>query len=389
MNKKIFLLRSILMTILFCMMVLSLRAQDTAGHQKPSANSSVAGLPHEKDTFRKKSETAREVLKQKESKNSFQEHDTGKVTRKKIKPLAKDTTRKALQPAMFPAAPSDTGAGNKIVVTKPAAPSFALPSFASQSFSRYHDFINYLLDHNAVFKNTSRNQPDEIIPFVGNKNDTQIKTNLFYIISGLIFLLAVLRLSFSKYSTDLFRAFYNPTLSKRQLREQLSQAALPALMFNIFFTISAGLYVYLILQHFHYITVNDPLILIPVFILLMIIIYLFKYVFIRFSGWLFNSGDIASGYIFTLYMVNKILGIGLLPFILMLAFCTPPLAEVALNISLIWIALLFIYRYIRIFGLARNKIIFNKFHFFIYLCAFEIAPVLVIGKLVLIWLNGA
>lgn len=272
---------------------------------------------------------------------------------------------------------------------KPVVHPFTLPSFTGRSFDHYRDFVNYLQTHNAVFPNAFQNQPDEISPLIRDNGDSRIETDLFYTILGVFFLLAVLRLLFTKYFTDLFRAFFNPTLSRRQLREQLAQSSLPSLMLNIFFAISAGLYVFLILRHFNYVTANHPLILIPLLILVFTIIYVVKFLFLRFSGWLFGYGEVVSGYIFTLYMVNKILGVGLLPFILVLAFCTPDVAAVALNVSLIFIVLMFIYRYVRIFSSERNKIIFNKFHFFIYLCGFEIAPVLIIGKLVLIWLNGA
>lgn len=282
-----------------------------------------------------------------------------------------------------------SGTTDTLVRKKPVVHPFTLPSFTGQSFDHYRNFVNYLLTNNTIFRNTFQNQPAEISPLIRDNSDNRIETDLFYTILGALFLLAVLRLLFTKYFTDLFKAFFNPTLSRRQLREQLSQSPLPSLLLNIFFTISAGIYVFLILRHFNYITANRPLILIPLLILIFMIIYIVKFLFLRFTGWLFNYGEVVSGYIFTLYMVNKILGVGLLPFILVLAFCTSDIATVALNVSLVFIVLMFIYRYIRIFSSERNKIIFNKFHFFIYLCGFEIAPVLIIGKLVLIWLNGA
>jgi hypothetical protein len=265
----------------------------------------------------------------------------------------------------------------------------ALPSFTNHAFDHYREFTDYLLINNIIFQNTTHPLPDIAIPRTGDQIISSTDTFLFYIIFGVFFLLAVIRLSFTKYFSDLFRAFFNPTLSQRQLREQLSQTPFPALMLNIFFTLSVGLYLFLILRHFNYITVSRPLYLVPAFMLLIMVIYLVKYAFLRFSGWLFGYHEVTAGYVFTLYMVNKILGVILLPFILMLAFSTPMLAGIALNVSLIIIVLLFIYRYIRAYSLVKSQIFFNKFHFFIYLCGFEIAPILIIGKLVLIWLNGA
>lgn len=266
----------------------------------------------------------------------------------------------------------------------------SLPSFANDSFAHYGSFVHYLLTHNRIFDSTKPILP-AIIAFRDSTETGRIvmKNGIFYLVVGVLLLLAILRIAFAKYFSDLFRAFFNPTLSQRQLREQLSQTPFPSLMFNFFFTVSAGLYLFLILLHFQYFMVRRPLYLVPVFITMVIIIYVVKYLFLSFAGWLFGYRETASAYVFTLFMTNKVLGVALLPFILILAFSSPAIASVAMDLSFILIILLFIYRYIRIYGMARNQIFFHKFHFFIYLCGFEIAPILIVGKLVLIWLNGA
>lgn len=398
-NRRYFLL-SLLMLCWLCLAVNSLYAQDSnkiksafpSGTERTRhplrTDSMTPGFPEKlhdtgKKALAKPASTEKDTFAKKAS--------SAKTTKGNNISVIGDTLRKKPVPGAYAISPdaglhrnTDTLRQKKTVVH-----SFTLPSFASYSFDHYRGFVNYVLANNAIFRNTSRDQPDEIIPLIRDTKDSRIKTGLFYTLLGALFLLAILRVSFTKYFTDLFRAFFNPTLSQRQLREQLSQTPLPSFLLNLFFTVSAGIYVFLIFLHFNYITTDQPLKLIPLFILIFIIIYSVKFAFLRFSGWLFGYDDLASGYIFTLYMVNKILGVGLLPFILVLAFCTPAIAGVALNISLILVILMFIYRYIRIFSLARNKIIFNKFHFFIYLCGFEIAPVLIIGKMVLIWLNGA
>jgi hypothetical protein len=45
------------------------------------------------------------------------------------------------------------------------------------------------------------------------------------------------------------------------------------------------------------------------------------------------------------------------------------------------------YRFIVSFGPVRKEIKVNGFHFFLYLCAFEIAPLLLIYKLLLGYLE--
>ena len=93
--------------------------------------------------------------------------------------------------------------------------------------------------------------------------------------------------------------------------------------------------------------------------------------------------DAADSYIFVVFIVNKMAGIYLLPFLILLSFTQGDLYHIFLILSWVGIAILFVYRFILTFGAVHNQIRVNLFHFFLYLCAFEIAPVLLIYKLLL------
>jgi hypothetical protein len=212
---------------------------------------------------------------------------------------------------------------------------------------------------------------------------------LIYLIAGVLLLLSIIRLSYRKYFADLFRAFFNPTLSQRQLKDQLSQSPFPNFLLNIFFAISLGVYLYLLLFRLQIFPQAEPWLLIPGLILLVAIIYLAKYLVLRFCGWLFGNSELADAYIFILFLINKVMGILLTPFLVILAFCKPQIANSFLYISLFFIALLVVYRYIRSYSVVRQYLSFSKLHFFLYLCAFELAPVLILIKVLQnIWLTG-
>jgi hypothetical protein len=66
-----------------------------------------------------------------------------------------------------------------------------------------------------------------------------------------------------------------------------------------------------------------------------------------------------------------------------MAFPSSPLYPLAVVISLVLIVLLFLYRFFISYRPIRNEIKVGKFHFFLYLCAFEIAPLLLIYKVLL------
>jgi hypothetical protein len=83
------------------------------------------------------------------------------------------------------------------------------------------------------------------------------------------------------------------------------------------------------------------------------------------------------------------LSIFLLPFLIMLSFSGTLLNEIAITISLIMIFAFFSYRCIASYGPLRKEIKMNGFHFFLYLCAFEIAPLLLIYRVLLSYLGNA
>lgn len=211
---------------------------------------------------------------------------------------------------------------------------------------------------------------------------------LVYLVAGVLLLLGIIRSSYLKYFNDMFRAFFNPTLSQRQLKDQLSQSPFPNFLLNFFFVISLGLYLYLLMYRLDYPTGAIAWMLIPGLMLLVGIIYLVKFVVLRFCGWLFGNEELIDAYVFILYLINKVLGILLAPFLVVLAFGSPEMASICLYISIFFIVLLVVYRYVRSYSLVRQYLSFSKLHFFLYLCAFEVVPVLIITKVLLLWLTG-
>lgn len=206
---------------------------------------------------------------------------------------------------------------------------------------------------------------------------------LFYYILGIALLFGLLRISYLRYFGDMFRVFFRTSLRVNQIREQLVQSGLQSLLFNLFFAVAAGTYVYLLISYFH-VSVQLPDLFIPLVTTAAIaLLYLGKYVFLQVSGWLFGMKNAAETYSFIVFLINKIVGIILLPFLFVIAFAEKELAGIAITISLVVIVGLFLYRFLRAYSPVQAEIKVGRFHFFIFFLAFEIAPLLVIYKLVL------
>jgi hypothetical protein len=206
------------------------------------------------------------------------------------------------------------------------------------------------------------------------------KELMFYLLVFLLILFALLRRAFPKYFYDLFRLFFRTTLKQRQIREQLMQTPLPSLLLNIFFMISGGLYITFVLEHYDLNPVGNFWLLALYCTLGLAAAYFVKFIGLKISGWLFNMEEAADSYIFVIFIVNKMLGIMLLPFLVLLAFTTGNLNTASLTLSWCFIGALIIYRFILTYAAIRNEVKVNPFHFFLYICAFEIAPLLLVYK---------
>ncbi len=211
----------------------------------------------------------------------------------------------------------------------------------------------------------------------------QGKETLFYLFTGLLFCLALIKVLFAKYMNNLMALVFRASLKQKQIREQLQQTPLPSLLLNIFFVIVAGLYIVFLRRHYGFI--SDDEFWGPFLYSSMVVgvVYIIKFSILKFTGWVFNMREAANTYIFIVFLVNKLLGIFLFPMLILMAFCMASWFGVLLTLSYVLVFSFFAYRYIVSFAPVRREVKVSPFHFFMYLCAFEIAPLLLIYKVLL------
>ena len=88
-------------------------------------------------------------------------------------------------------------------------------------------------------------------------------------------------------------------------------------------------------------------------------------------GWIFNISEATDTYIFIVFLVNKLLGILLIPALILMAFSGEPFVGMVVILSLVLIVVFFLYRYIASYEPVRREIRVSQIHFIIYLLAFE------------------
>lgn len=236
-------------------------------------------------------------------------------------------------------------------------------------------FYDQFWTKNAYFKSGgSISVQQEIVHRAQNDNV------LFYILLFIFFCFGVFRFVYSRYFTNLIRVFFNSSMRQTQLTDQLLQEDLPSLVYNALFACSAGVFLYLALHQLGYLENKISVRAIGMSILLIALIYLSKFIILKFAGWLTGFKQQIRLYSFVIFLINKIMGICLLPIILVVAFAQQDVSRAFVIVGFVIITILLLMRFFRSYGLLQHQLKWGAGHFMIYIISVEILPVLLLYK---------
>lgn len=259
------------------------------------------------------------------------------------------------------------------------------------SFNVLKLYLNYFIQKKNAYrlynqKSTLSNAGD-VLYKIEQKFALPDKDVLFYAIIGLLFLYGFLVQIAPQYIAKLFSQFSQSSLRMLQNREQLLQNSIASLIMNIGFVTSFSLMATLIIFNEHLLPINfwEGFLYMCLFF---VGLYTGKFICLTIAGYVFNTNDLVQTYIFVVFMINKVLGILLVPFILIMAFAKPSLYPYAISGAGLLMVLLILYRYLFSLTSVRNKLHVSSFHFFLYLCAFEIIPLLILYKFIVQYFGG-
>lgn len=251
------------------------------------------------------------------------------------------------------------------------------------------DPVGKHIDYRVAYKKIIQDHPyfqtdAPALNLIVQERSVNDKDARFYTICVLLLLAGLIRQGFPKYFHDLMWLFFRASsFRQKQIREQLLQTPLPSLLMNIFFVFAAGVYIGFLLQYYG--SFDDARYWPSIFscVLLVMALYLGKFLVLRLVGWLFNISETMETYIFIVFLINKIIGLTLIPILIFLFFGQSGFLPFLLNLSYLIVGFLFVYRFVLSYRAIIRDVKVSRLHFFLYLCAFEIAPILVIWKLLL------
>ena len=238
---------------------------------------------------------------------------------------------------------------------------------------------NFVVDQ-LLLKNRFINIKDPSVFLNEQPHSASGKEFLFYSLCIIVLILGIFKTFYNAYFKNLFRVYFNTSLRQTQLADQLLQAKLPSFILNIFFTITTGIYFWLLFNNYHLSRLANNKFLLASCILVVALLYFIKFCLLKFTGWVSDIKQTTDNYIFVIFLVNKIMGILLVPIIILLAFLKTEWSLIVANISFMILGLLFLSRYVKSYGAIEKKMPLNPFHFVIFILAAEIIPLIIIYK---------
>lgn len=212
-------------------------------------------------------------------------------------------------------------------------------------------------------------------------NVNPLGTLKFVVILLLLGLVTYIFSSFRNEVTDVYRGFLNANLLSLLYRDKGTILNLPYFSMYVLAACSFGTMAFLTVNLLEGKIFESNFWSIVVCTLGVGLIFLLRHFSITLLASIFPFKKEITLYGFTIAIFNFVLGIALIPVITLIAFAPSSSHEILLYGTLILVGLVYVFRIIRSIIIGNKYLIHNKFHFFMYLCTVEIAPILILLKL--------
>ncbi len=199
-------------------------------------------------------------------------------------------------------------------------------------------------------------------------------------IIGLLVLFIWVRLFYYRYLSQFARSAFSYLASVNLYRNKNILFHRTAFVLNVIFVFGFGLFIYHVLVYYN-IKYPDvpPFTRFLFYAGIVALIYIVKYIVCHIIGFLFLKKELFSEYLHNVLLINKNIGLYLIPVIVVLPYVPQELVKWVIVAGFVIVGLLLLLRLSRSFQIIINKNVF-LFYLILYLCIFEILPLLIAYK---------
>jgi hypothetical protein len=226
------------------------------------------------------------------------------------------------------------------------------------------------VNHIPLKKKSVSNNPLQDLSKINVKVSDKFMDVLIFIPLALLAIVITVKANLISYLT---RSVFNINMMKLTKREESNNSNLLILLYLIFF-INASIFIYLIQKH---LTSQEGLKIWAMCLGALMAIYLIRHIMMLLLGGIFPVKNEVSFYNYVIIVFNILFGIIIFP-INIISIYLPEYTKIAIYIGLGLFIIFYIIRSLRGISASLFSIGQGILPFFIYLCTFEIAPILLI-----------
>jgi hypothetical protein len=205
---------------------------------------------------------------------------------------------------------------------------------------------------------------------------------LFSIVLFVLVLLTVLVTVSRNLIGRIYQSFFNDVVLKSLYREQRPISTTIYTALYVMYLVNLSIFIFLGLYNFNKIFNNSEFFTLLYCMAAVSILFIGKHFLIRMLSNIFSLKKELGLYAFVVVVFGILIGLILAPTNVLLAYAEPEIAQKIVIVGSIVIVLIYLFRALRSLTLVQSYIFSNFFHFLLYLCAVEIAPVLLLLKII-------
>jgi len=192
---------------------------------------------------------------------------------------------------------------------------------------------------------------------------------------------ALLNLVWNAEIKQIFNSFYGKrSLSQLSGKEESSVSAGAFIGLFVLFGATFGLFLYQLANYKNVYYTVSGLGLFLWLSALILILFAAKFLILKALGFIFDAGNVVSDYISLLYLTYFNAAFVFIPVTVCFSLLATELIPVLIGVVFVVLAGVFAWLYLRSSVNIISNIRFHKFYLFIYLCALEICPILILIK---------
>ena len=201
---------------------------------------------------------------------------------------------------------------------------------------------------------------------------------MVFVFLTLLFVLAWVRMEYPKRYGRLIKSFVSQQSMFQVMREELVYSHRASISLTFVFVFSASIFLTLAGMFFGYSwsISGDKYLQFFIWVGVIMSVYLVRWILSGITASLLRDNVYIRTHLFLISIVNKVIGLLLLPLSILAAYLSVETGKKIIYIGFVLWSLIMIYRLLKEFIFSREYKI-PYLYFILYLCAFEISPIII------------